>query len=123
MRPRPPGCARWALRSWSPTSTVCRIISELARCEDELKASGLPWTILKPTFFMQNVMMAAPTVREQRHIYFDWGNGKAGMIDARDVVDCAVGARTGQATAIEGQTFVLTGPAAIGFAEVAANPC
>ncbi len=97
-----------------------RIISELATCEDELKACGLPWTILKPTFFMQNVMMAAPTVREQGHIYFDWGNGKAGMIDARDVADCAVGALTGQATAIAGQTFVLTGPAAIGFADVAA---
>ena len=69
---------------------------------------------------MQNVMMAAPTVREQGHIYFDWGNGKAGMIDARDVVDCAVGALTGQATAIQGQTFVLTGPAAIGFADIAA---
>ena len=79
-----------------------RIISELATCEDELKASGLPWTILKPTFFMQNVMMAAPTVREQGHIYFDWGNGKAGMIDSRDVVDCAVGALTGQAKAIAG---------------------
>jgi len=97
-----------------------RIISELAKCEDELKDSGLHWTILKPTFFMQNVMMAAPTVREQGHIYFDWGNGKAGMIDARDVVDSAVGALTGQATAIAGQTFVLTGPAAIGFADVAA---
>jgi len=94
-----------------------RIISELATCEDELKASGLPWTILKPTFFMQNVMMAAPTVRDHGHIYFDWGNGKAGMIDARDVVDCAVGALTGQAKAIQGETFVLTGPAAIGFAE------
>ena len=97
-----------------------RIISELAKCEDELKASGLPWTILKPTFFMQNVMMAAPTVRDHGHIYFDWGNGKAGMIDARDVVDCAVGALTGETKAIEGETFILTGPAAIGFADVAA---
>ena len=42
------------------------------------------------------------------------------MIDSRDVADCAVGALTGQATATEGQTFVLTGPAAIGFADVAA---
>ena len=98
-----------------------RIISELAKCEDELKDSGLPWTILKPTFFMQNVMMAAPTVRDHGHIYFDWGNGKAGMIDVRDIVDCAVSALTGDTQAIDGQTFVLTGPASIGFADVAAT--
>ena len=48
-------------------------------------------------------------MRDHGHIYFDWGNGKAGMIDARDVADCAVGALTGQAQAIAGQTFVLTG--------------
>ena len=98
-----------------------RIISELAKCEDDLKAAGLPWTILKPTFFMQNVMMAASTVKEQGAVYFDWGSGKAGMIDLRDVVDCAVGVLAGEAGAVEGETFVLTGPAAIGFADVAAT--
>jgi uncharacterized protein YbjT (DUF2867 family) len=98
-----------------------RIISELARCEDDLKASGLPWTILKPTFFMQNALMAARTVEEQGAVYFDWGAGKAGMVDARDVVDCAVAVLTGEAGAVEGETFVLTGPDAIGFAEVAAT--
>ena len=98
-----------------------RIISELAKCEEDLKTSGLPWTILKPTFFMQNVMMAASTVKEQGAVYFDWGSGKAGMIDLRDVVDCAVGALTGEAGAVEGETFILTGPAAIGFADVAAT--
>ena len=96
-----------------------RIISELATCEDDLKASGLPWTILKPTFFMQNVMMAAQTVKEQGAVYFDWGSGKAGMVDSRDVADCAVGVLTGEAGAVEGETFVLTGPASIGFADVA----
>ena len=97
-----------------------RIISELARCEADLKASGLPWTILKPTFFMQNLMMAASTVQEQGAVYFDWGAGKAGMIDVRDVADCAVAVLTGEAGAVDGETFVLTGPAAIGFTDVAA---
>ena len=58
-----------------------RIISELQKAEEDLKASGLPWTILQPTFFMQNVMMAAPTVKEHGTIYWDWGEGRAGMID------------------------------------------
>jgi uncharacterized protein YbjT (DUF2867 family) len=97
-----------------------RIISELARCEEDLKASDLPWTILKPTFFMQNLMMAATSVQEQGAVYFDWGAGRAGMVDLRDVVDCAVAALTGDAGDVEGETFVLTGPAAIAFADVAA---
>jgi uncharacterized protein YbjT (DUF2867 family) len=98
-----------------------RIISELARCEADLKASGLPWTILKPTFFMQNLLMTAETAREQGAVYFDWGEGKAGMVDLRDVVDCAVAVLTGEAGAVEGESFVLTGPASIGFADVAAT--
>lgn len=97
-----------------------RIISELAACEADLKASGLPWTILKPTFFMQNATMAARTVQEQGAVYFDWGAGKAGMIDVRDVVDCAVAVLAGEPGAVAGETFVLTGPASIGFADVAA---
>jgi uncharacterized protein YbjT (DUF2867 family) len=101
-------------------SPQSRIISELARCEAELKASGLPWTILKPTFFMQNLLMAAQTVTEQEAVYFDWGAGKAGMIDLRDVVDCAVAVLTGEAPAVEEEAFVLTGPASIGFADVTA---
>jgi uncharacterized protein YbjT (DUF2867 family) len=98
-----------------------RIISELAECEADLQASGLPWTIVKPTFFMQNVLMAAQTVSEQGAVYFDWGAGKAGMVDMRDVVDCAVAVLTGEAGAAEGETFVLTGPDSIGFADVAAT--
>lgn len=96
-----------------------RIISELQAAEQDLNASGLPWTILQPTFFMQNVMMTAPTVKEQGTIYWDWGQGRAGMVDVRDVVDSAVGALTSEAGEFEGERFVLTGPRTIGFAEVA----
>jgi uncharacterized protein YbjT (DUF2867 family) len=64
-----------------------RIISELQKAEEDLKASGLPWTILQPTFFMQNLMMTAPTVRGEGRIYWYWGEGRAGMVDIRNVVD------------------------------------
>ena len=97
----------------------CRIVSELEKAEEDLKASGLPWTILQPTFFMQNVMMAAGTVKEQGAIYWDWAEGRAGMIDVRDVVDSAVGALTRPGGELEGESFVLTGPRSIGFGEVA----
>jgi uncharacterized protein YbjT (DUF2867 family) len=96
-----------------------RIISELLRCEDELRASGLPVTTLAPTFFMQNVLMAAPTIAEQGAIYWDWADGKVGMIDVRDIVDSAVAVLASGEEQYADERFVLTGPAAIGFADVA----
>lgn len=96
-----------------------RIVSELLKAEEDLKATDLPWTILQPTFFMQNLMMAAQTVKEQGTIYYDWADGKVGMIDVRDIVDCAVAAITADGDELEGQSFRLTGPESIGIAEVA----
>ena len=96
-----------------------RIIQQLAEAEQDLKDSGLVWTILQPTFFMQNTMMTAQTVKEQGKIYFDWGEGRAGMIDVRDIVDSALGALAAVDGRFDGQSYVLTGPEAIGFAEVA----
>jgi uncharacterized protein YbjT (DUF2867 family) len=68
---------------------------------------------------MQNLVMTAPTVKGEGRGYWDWGEGRAAMVDIRDVVDSAVGALTGEAGVVAGETFVLTGPRAIGFAEVA----
>ncbi len=98
-----------------------RIIQQLEAAEQELKQSGLVWTILQPTFFMQNTMMTAQSVKEQGAIYFDWGDGKAGMIDVRDIVDSAVSVLTARHGQFDGQSFILTGPQAIGFADVAAG--
>ncbi len=98
-----------------------RIIQQLAAAETDLKRSGLTWTMLQPTFFMQNTMMTAQTVKAQGAVYFDWGEGKAGMIDVRDVVDAAVGVLTASDGRFDRQSYVLTGPQAIGFAEVAAG--
>ena len=98
-----------------------RIIQQLKEAEQDLKGSGLVWTILQPTFFMQNTMMTAQTVKEQGAIYFDWGEGKAGMIDVRDIVDSAIGVLIADDGRFDGQSYVLTGPEAIGFADVASH--
>lgn len=96
-----------------------RIIQQLRDAEEDLKGSGLAWTILQPTFFMQNTMMTAQTVRDEGKIYFDWGEGRAGMIDVRDIVDAAVGVLTATDGRFDGEAYVLTGPESIGFADVA----
>jgi uncharacterized protein YbjT (DUF2867 family) len=87
--------------------------------DNALKASGLRWTSIKPTFFMQNLMMAASSVKSDGNIYWDWAHGKAGMIDVRDVAESAFGALTGKAQ--EGKEYILTGPESVSMYDVATS--
>jgi len=87
--------------------------------DDEIKASGLPYTILRPTFFMQNTMMAAQTVASDGMVYMPMKDGKMGQIDVGDVVESAVATLTGEGH--EGKVYELTGPASISFNDVAAG--
>src|ERR1044071_7411881 len=53
--------------------------------EELLKASGLGWTILRPNFFMQNLLGQAQTIASQGVIYQPGGDARASLIDARDI--------------------------------------
>jgi uncharacterized protein YbjT (DUF2867 family) len=94
-----------------------RIIQQGLRVEQALKSSGLPWTLLKPTFYMQNTMMAMQTITSDGVIYWDMQDGKLGMIDVRDIVDVALAVLTGEGHV--GKSYILTGPQAISFYDVA----
>lgn len=94
-----------------------RIVKQGDQAEELLKSSGLPWTVLKPTFFMQNTMLAAQTIASDGVIYWDTGDGKLAMIDVRDIVDAAVAVLSGSGH--EGQSYILTGPEAISMRDVA----
>ena len=94
-----------------------RIIKQGYKIEEILKESGLPWTILKPTFYMQNTMMAVQTISSDGVIYWDMKDGKLGMIDVRDIADAAFAVITGKDH--EGKEYILTGPEAISFNDVA----
>lgn len=98
-------------------SEKSRIIKNQQQVEEALKSSGLPWTMLKPTFFMQNTMMAAQTVASDGMIYWDMKDGKLAMIDVRDAIDAAAAILTGSGH--EGNTYILTGPTSISFHDVA----
>jgi uncharacterized protein YbjT (DUF2867 family) len=100
-------------------SEKSRIVKQGDQSEEAVKSSGLPWTLLKPTFFMQNTMMAAQTIASDGMIYIDMGDGKLGMIDVRDIVDAALAVLTGSGH--EGKSYILTGPEAISFHDVAAT--
>jgi uncharacterized protein YbjT (DUF2867 family) len=100
---------------WGPDNS--RIIKQGYKIEEMIKSSGMPWTILKPTFFMQNTMMAAQTIASDGTIYWDMKDGKLGMIDVRDIADAAFGAITQNGH--EGKSYILTGPKPVSFHDIA----
>lgn len=58
--------------------------------DNRLINSGLTYTILRPHFFMQNLFLAVDTIKADGNMYWGMGDGKLGMIDVRDIADCAV---------------------------------
>ena len=96
-----------------------KLIQQINEVDHTLQESGVPWTSIKPTFFMQNMMMAAQSIQNGGQIYWDWAEGKAGMIGIRDVADSALGALTGKAE--QGKEYILTGPESISMHDVATS--
>ena len=90
-----------------------------AQVNAELEASGLPYTSLRPTFYMQNTMSAAQSVASAGMIYMPFKDAKLGMIDMRDVAETAAKILTTEGH--EGQTYVMTGPASISIRDVASG--
>jgi len=95
-----------------------RIIRHIIEVEQELRASGLPWTIIRPTFYLQNTMMAIQSVVAQGAIYLPMKRGRMAMTDVRDIVDVA--ARVLLDGGHEGKTYALTTPEAFTIDEFAA---
>lgn len=86
--------------------------------DEALINSGLPYAILRPHFFMQNVFMAVPTIKGEGNIYMGMGEGKLGMIDVRDIADCATSILLNHESHV-GHTYNPTGPDSITFKEAA----
>jgi uncharacterized protein YbjT (DUF2867 family) len=89
------------------------------QAEDYLKQSGLAWTMLRPNFFMQNLLGQARQIAAEGRIYQPVGDASASFIDVRDIA--AVAARTLVEEGHEGEAYVLTGPEALSYADVAAK--
>jgi uncharacterized protein YbjT (DUF2867 family) len=88
-----------------------------AQIEAHVKASGLPYTHLHPPYFMQNTLQFAPTIVASGQFSAAMEGAKVAMIDVRDIAAVAVAALTTDGHA--GQTYVITGPEALSYADVA----
>jgi uncharacterized protein YbjT (DUF2867 family) len=88
-------------------------------CEELLRASGLPFTILRPNSFMQNLLTFAPAIRATGVFAAPARGVRLSLIDARDVAAAAAAVLTQPGH--EGATYQLTGPEALGFTELASQ--
>lgn len=90
------------------------------RVEQDLRASSMGWTFLRPSFFAQNLRTAyGNDIRDRSQIRVPAGRGRTSFIDIRDVA--ALAALVLQEPASHaGQAYTLTGPQALGYEHVAA---
>ena len=73
--------------------------------------------MIKPNFFMQNLLAFAGSIKEQGKFFLPMGEGQTVMIDARDIGAVAAAVLSGDGHA--GQSYQVTGPEVLGFADVA----
>ncbi len=93
-----------------------RFIRHHGESDDFLRASGVPFTIIRPNFFMHNVTAGwAPTLDPQGNYYAPAGDAAISMVDARDVAAVAAAVLTGRRHG--GKTYDVTGPEPVSHAE------
>ncbi|GAA2208959.1 SDR family oxidoreductase [Nonomuraea monospora] len=87
--------------------------------ERHLEESGVAWSVLQPSGFMQNFLTGAGSFTADGRLLGAYGDGAVSYIDCQDIADCAAALLTGPYG--RGETFVLTGPQALTQAQVAAQ--
>jgi len=87
------------------------------QAEIALERSGVPFTVLRPTFFMQSLLLFADDIRKKGQFTAPIKGGRVAMVDLRDVA--AVAALCLADDAHKGRAYIVTGPRAIDFFEVA----
>jgi uncharacterized protein YbjT (DUF2867 family) len=85
--------------------------------EEYIRASGLDWTMVKPNFFMQNLLASAATIKDQHKFFLPMGDGTTGMADVRDIGAVCAEVLTGDGHA--GKSYEITGPEVLSFYDVA----
>lgn len=90
-----------------------------AKIEAMIKASGIPYTFLRPSFFMQNLLSQhGDELRNEKIIEVPAGKGETSFIDVRDIGEVAAKILTEEGH--EFKAYSLTGNEALTYYEVAA---
>ncbi len=86
--------------------------------EEQLRASDLRWTFLRPHLYMQNLLRFAGDVAASGRLAAPMDDRRVPLVDVRDVGAAAAGVLRAPEDHT-GRTYALTGPQALRYAEVA----
>ena len=92
------------------TSMIGRMHHQI---EKELQDSGVPWTMLRPHHFMQNLLSQADNIINDSVVYSSSGDGKIPFVDTRDIAAVAVVTLTEPGHT--GKKYVITGGEALSY--------
>ncbi|PRY16319.1 uncharacterized protein YbjT (DUF2867 family) [Pontibacter ummariensis] len=86
--------------------------------EQYIEDSGIAYTFLRPSSFMQNfINYHAESIKQEGKFYQPTGDGKVGYIDVEDIAAVATEVLLG--TGHEGKAYDLTGPEALSSRKIA----
>lgn len=85
--------------------------------EEHLRRSGLNYSIVRPNFFMTNLLTAAPTIKQDGAIYWPMGDASVGAVDVHDVARFLVD-RMSPSVSASG-SYDISGPALLSFSDMA----
>lgn len=89
------------------------------RGEAAIRAAGIPFTFVRPTGFMSNLLACAPSVKTAGVVRASTGEGRRAFIHSDDIAAVVVKALT--ASECEGEALPITGPEPLTFAEATAK--
>ncbi len=90
-----------------------------ALSDQELERWGTRWTILRPHWFMQNLLNEADDIATTGTFATNIASARIGMIDVRDIAESAARVLLDDPDRHHGRIYTLTGPRSIGLAEAA----
>lgn len=86
--------------------------------EKILAESGISYTFLQPNGFMQNMFNFTESIKATGEFYQPAGDAKVSHVDARDISAVAAAVLLEETDHV-GKTYLITGPEALTFAEIA----
>ncbi|WP_411279223.1 NmrA family NAD(P)-binding protein [Gemmatimonas sp.] len=90
--------------------------------ERRLVSSGVPYTMLRPAYFMQNFTSTLHDELVRRHrIFLPAGNAQFTLVDVGDIARVAARVLTQSGTQHHGQAYTVTSGTPLNFAQMAAQ--
>ena len=94
------------------------LMRDHAAVEHRMRSRLPRWTVARPHLYMQNILRSAEAVRTTGRLSAPLGDARLPLVDARDV-GAALAAILVSASRHVEATYTLTGPAAVGYDDVA----